>query len=327
MNLRYTFLNLFFLFFCFMELGFSQTLPYSDDDLYRDVYSKCSNSKYVFDGYVKNTYCYLSSTRFIYTLVKFQIVHSYKGNLKEGEVYVFEPDVDGFTQDGSNVGKTTLDGYVQELDTRSKNIIVFCNEYLDSTVLPPNTNLIQNHLLFDPYIIETYTENERKHPKLQIAGRFGPIKFYDVDSLYGYLNSIFPFIEIRKIEPHLPPPPKEVTFVDTGVFINGGFGLYKPASYPGGKDSLKKFFNQNFDWKCMPIKYRKWSLNVKFCINKNGEIYNANDQFITDEAVIKEIKRVFSLVKNIEPAVYQDKITKVLVWDSFLVNVPMEFRK
>ena len=206
----------------------------------RDVLEVASAANFVFDGYAKSTYCYLSRKRMIYTVVKFHINHCYKGGLQLGDIYIFEPDVDGATQDGSNVGQITSDSEQHPISEGVSNFILFCNNYADTTVMPPNTTVLQERLLIPTLVLQTLNQDEREKYRREYAGNFGPHNFYDIDSMYCYLNNIYPFIEKQKIDTHKPKKVR-LQWQDTAYIQNRWSELSK-SSYPkGGLDSLKQY--------------------------------------------------------------------------------------
>ena len=300
---------------------YSQRIRKPDDEFNKEVMEYCSNkATYIIDGYAKSTYCYLSRKNIVYTIVKFEIKHCYKGGLQLGEIYLFEPGVGGMTEDGSGVGSVFCEVVEIPVLTNITNYILFADEYSDTTVMPRNTPVLQNHLLYSKYTIPTLTQEDRdlRGPDCP-AGNFGTHKFFNVDSLYAYINSVIPIVEKQKIELNLPKKVR-LQWQDTAYIRNRSSELSK-SSYPkGGIDSLKEYIIQHFDWN-IDCKCTTSGLNIQINIEKDGTVSNIFERFFKNEAVNKELRKLVAGIK-FEPGVYKDGALIVRTVDYIFISMP-----
>ncbi len=306
----------------FVSIGKSQNVGFSNSEADKqarkdieiskiDLFSK---SPYVFDGQAVSSYCYKSRSGEILTMFKFQIRHVFKGkeNLHEGYVYIIEKYINGMTQDGSNVGKIVSEPEI-EINVGQKNVILLCNSYSDTTILPRNTEALQGILLIPDYVINVRTKDEVPPNDWQGPGGYFLRYIHSADSLYSYLNSLYPFIDKIKVETNLNEdlPKIKIRMEDTITY--GYNDLKVRAQFPGGRDSLSKIVISEFDRNILPAEYRKSDLRalIFFYVNTDGSLFNLAVHCVGNKDIEKEIYRIVFSHKNFIPAIHNNgKIVK-----------------
>lgn len=85
------------------------------------------------------------------------------------------------------------------------------------------------------------------------------------------------------------------------------------AQFPGGKDSLTKFLNENFRYERKGLCSYPSSIYVEFTVEENGEITNIKYIKPAVVDVYRETMRVLKLMPKWEPATENGKIIKTIV--------------
>ena len=307
----------------FVSIGKSQNVGFSNSEADQkarrdieiskiDVFSK---SPYVFDGQAKSSYCYKSRSGEILHVFKFEIKHIFKGkeDLSNGDIYIIQKNLSGLTQDGSKVGVSCSSPEIG-INVGQKNVILFCNSYLDTTILPPNFPVLQGVLLIPDYVINVRTMDEVSPNEYWGSGGYFINHFINnADSLYSYLNSKFPFIEKRKVEPNdfVRQPKNKIKMEDTVAF--GYPDLQNRPEFPGGWDSLSKIVVKEFRRELLPGNYFgiKFNVLVIFYVNPDGSLYRLIVDCNGIKAIEDEIFRIIYPIKSFRPAIHKNgKIVK-----------------